>query len=242
MINGIEYRMLWDRCNANRLTEISTTTEIIYSALGQGVFVYERQIAIMRLLIKKRGMQLITLSYRLWTNFNLSKILEVTALTQFQDHCDNCQLFLDHQYAYRKDHSCETLLVKWANDLLWSVEMEEVFLVIAVDLSVEFDTLNSAYNEVTFNKKLAITKENLPTKYTPFTYKDLTLNEKLPITKQNLCIFFFVIGGVECTVNNSILVLKDKFSVGDDVLNRFSSYVSLRFCQVNTKEKYRNGS
>ena len=58
---------------------------------------------------------------------------------------------------------------------------------------------NSAYNEVTFNEKLAITKENLCTKYTPFTYKDITLNEKLPITKQNLCIFFFVIGRFECT-------------------------------------------
>ena len=60
-------------------------------------------------------------------------------------------------------------------------------------------TLNSAYNEVTFNEKSAITKENLCTKYTPFTYKYITLNEKLPIMKQNLCIFFFIIGGVECT-------------------------------------------
>ena len=59
-------------------------------------------------------------------------------------------------------------------------------------------TLNSAYNEVAFNEKSAITKENLCTKYTPFTYKYITLNEKLPITKQNLCIFFFIIGRVEC--------------------------------------------
>ena len=53
------------------------------------------------------------------------------------------------------------------------------------------DTLNSAYNEVAFNEKSAITKENLCTKYNPFTYKYIALNEKLPITKQNLCIFFF---------------------------------------------------
>ena len=52
-------------------------------------------------------------------------------------------------------------------------------------------TLNSAYNKVTFNEKLAITKENLHTKYTPFTYNDVALKEKLPIMKQNLCIFFF---------------------------------------------------
>ena len=40
-------------------------------------------------------------------------------------------------------------------------------------------------------KKLAIMKENLHTKYIPFTYNDVTLNKKPPITKQNLHIFFF---------------------------------------------------
>ena len=40
------------------------------------------------------------------------------------------------------------------------------------------NTLDSAYNKVTFNEKLAIMKENLCTKYTPFTYKYIALNEK----------------------------------------------------------------
>ena len=40
---------------------------------------------------------------------------------------------------------------------------------------------NSAYIEVAFNEKSAITKENLCTKYTPFTYKYIALNKKLPI-------------------------------------------------------------
>ena len=63
----------------------------------------------------------------------------------------------------------------------------------------EVTTLNSAYNKVAFNEKLAITKENIHTRYTPFTYKYIALHEKPPIMKQNLCIFFFVIGRVECT-------------------------------------------
>ena len=58
--------------------------------------------------------------------------------------------------------------------------------------------LNSAYNEVAFNEKSAIMKENLCTKYMPFTYKYIALNKKPPIMKQNLHIFFFFIGGVEC--------------------------------------------
>ena len=51
-------------------------------------------------------------------------------------------------------------------------------------------TLNYGYNKVAFNKKLAIMKENLHNKYTPYTYKYIALNEKPPITKQNLRIFF----------------------------------------------------
>ena len=70
--------------------------------------------------------------------------------------------------------------------------------VLPIDLQNIRSTLNSAYNKVAFNEKLAIMKENLCTKCTPFTYKYIALNEKPPITKQNLCIFFFIIGGVEC--------------------------------------------
>ena len=73
---------------------------------------------------------------------------------------------------------------------------------ISADLNANnsvWDALNSAYNEVAFNEKLAITKESLHTKYTPFTYKYIALNEKPPIMKQNPCIFFFIIDRVECT-------------------------------------------
>ena len=57
-------------------------------------------------------------------------------------------------------------------------------------MAAYINTLNSACNEVAFNKKSAIMKENLYTKYTAFTYNDIALNGKLPIMKQNLHIFF----------------------------------------------------
>ena len=63
-------------------------------------------------------------------------------------------------------------------------------------------TLNSAYNEVTFNEKLAITKENVCTKYTTYTYKYIALNQKLPIMKQNLHIFFLL--QVELSVSGKV--------------------------------------
>ena len=53
-----------------------------------------------------------------------------------------------------------------------------------LDLNIEEQnfthTLNSTYNEVTFNKKSAIMKENIHTKYTPFTYKYIALNKMPP--------------------------------------------------------------
>ena len=45
------------------------------------------------------------------------------------------------------------------------------------------NTLNSAYNEVTFNKNLAITKKNSLHQIYLFTYKYIGLNEKPPIMK-----------------------------------------------------------
>ena len=42
-------------------------------------------------------------------------------------------------------------------------------------------------------------EENLCTKYFPFTYRYVTLNQRPPKMEENLHIFFFIIGGVECT-------------------------------------------
>ena len=58
--------------------------------------------------------------------------------------------------------------------------------------NIKVHKLNSAYNKVTFNEKSAIMKENLCTKYFPFTYNDITLNEKPPIMKENFHIFFLL--------------------------------------------------
>ena len=57
-------------------------------------------------------------------------------------------------------------------------------------MNLMYSTLNSVYNEVAFSEKSAVTKENLCTKYFPFTYKCIALNEKPPIMKENLCTFF----------------------------------------------------
>ena len=79
-------------------------------------------------------------------------------------------------------------------------------------------TLNSAYNEVTFNEKLTITKEisapNIP--HSPIM---TALNEKPPLKEQNLHISFFVIGRVQCKcawqINIRTYFVSDMFALED---------------------------
>ena len=44
--------------------------------------------------------------------------------------------------AYKKDHSCETALVKIVNDALWAIEKGTVTLLVIMDLSPAFDSVN----------------------------------------------------------------------------------------------------
>jgi hypothetical protein len=48
----------------------------------------------------------------------------------------------DYQSAYRQNYSCETALIKLTNDILWSMEHQQVTAVMAIDLSAAFDTVD----------------------------------------------------------------------------------------------------
>ena len=63
-------------------------------------------------------------------------------LRQFLTHCESQQLLPDYQSAYRANYSCETALVKMCNDMLWSMEKQQVTALISIDLSATFDTVN----------------------------------------------------------------------------------------------------
>ena len=44
--------------------------------------------------------------------------------------------------AYRKKFSCETVLLKLVNDILWAMENKEVSTVVSMDLSAAFDIVD----------------------------------------------------------------------------------------------------
>ena len=43
---------------------------------------------------------------------------------------------------YRANHSCETALAKIVNDILWAMEHQKLLPLVAIDLSVAFDTVD----------------------------------------------------------------------------------------------------
>ena len=48
----------------------------------------------------------------------------------------------DHHSTYKKGHSCETLLLKVVNDILWTLEHQELNAMLLLDLSVAFDMVD----------------------------------------------------------------------------------------------------
>ena len=99
--------------------------------------------SIIKPLLKKHGLELVTSSYRPVSNLPfLSKLLEKCVIDRFNEHCGLNNLLLDYQSAYRKWHSCKMLLLKLVNDILWVMESECICPMMAIDNSAAFDTVN----------------------------------------------------------------------------------------------------
>ena len=63
-------------------------------------------------------------------------------LLQLSHHCEECNLQLDYQSDYRANYSCKTALLGISNDILWAQERQSIVSLVAIDLSVAFDTVN----------------------------------------------------------------------------------------------------
>ena len=92
---------------------IEPITKIVNTSLQQGIFSKHWKIAVIRPLLKKIGLELITLNYRPVSNLTfLSKVVEKAALNQLVAHFDNNNLMPDYQSAYRANQSCETAITQ----------------------------------------------------------------------------------------------------------------------------------
>ena len=94
-------------------------------------------------LLKKTGLELTFNNFPPVSNLSLiSKVEEKVVIPQILDHCREDAPLSSHQPAYRQHHSTETALLKVHNDILLNMDKQKVTLLVLLDLSAAFDTIN----------------------------------------------------------------------------------------------------
>ena len=71
-----------------------------------------------------------------------SKLIERVVVTRFAEHSSTNKLLPVQQSAYRPYHSTETVIVSVYNDLVRTIDNGNVSLLVLLDLSAAFDTVD----------------------------------------------------------------------------------------------------
>ena len=118
-------------------------TRIVNMSLEQSCFPDKYKSALVKPLLKKPGLDPIFKNYRPVSNLSfVSKIIEEAASFQIQDHIKKNGYFEKMQSAYRPKHSTETALIKVLDDVLTSLDDDNVVFLSLLDLSAAFDTVD----------------------------------------------------------------------------------------------------
>ena len=72
----------------------------------------------------------------------ISKVLERVVARQLNEHMSNHNLHEPLQSAYNQFHSTETALIKVHIDIIWTMERKGVTILLLLDLSSAFDTID----------------------------------------------------------------------------------------------------
>ena len=114
--------------------------------------------ALLSPLLKKHDLELIEKNFRPISNLIfISKLIERCAAEQMNDHMMTEGLYELVQSAYRKDHSCETALLKLENDVCIAMENRLLFILTLLDLSAAFDTVDHAVLLIRLRDRLGFT-------------------------------------------------------------------------------------
>ena len=124
-------------------TVIGPITTIVNVSLENGIFASKWKTTIVHPILKKVGLDLMLSDFRPVSNLSfISKVVEKVVLTQFNKHCSTHRLIPDYQSVYWANYSCETALAKIGNDILWAMEHQKVTSLVAINLSMAFDTMD----------------------------------------------------------------------------------------------------
>eukprot|EP00057_Strongylocentrotus_purpuratus_P003266 XP_003726286.1 PREDICTED: uncharacterized protein LOC100893945 [Strongylocentrotus purpuratus] len=112
--------------------------------LSSGVFPTDLKEALVLPVIKKASMDRNDLrSYRPVSNIPFrSKIIERIMLRQLTEHIQDNGLAEPMQSAYKEHHSTETALLKIQTDLLQAIDSQKGVMMVLLDLSAAFDTVD----------------------------------------------------------------------------------------------------
>ena len=72
----------------------------------------------------------------------VSKLIERVVAKRLKSHMQSNNLETDNQYGYKKGHSTETILVKITNDILIASDKKTATVLLLLDLSAAFDTVD----------------------------------------------------------------------------------------------------
>ena len=100
--------------------------------------------ALIRPLLKKTGLDSdILKNYRPVSNLTfISKVIEKVISERLNEHLINNSLLDPLQSAYRDEHSTETVLIKVQNDILSALDAGSSAILLMLDLSAAFDTID----------------------------------------------------------------------------------------------------
>ena len=125
-------------------TLLPTIYRIVNLSLQTSCVLDDFKQAIVNPLIKKQSLYKENFkNYRPVSNLSfISKLLEKVVMTRVNQHLDMHNLREPCQSAYRVGHSTETALVKVYNDMLCMVDNRQYILLVLLELSAAFDTID----------------------------------------------------------------------------------------------------
>ena len=131
---------------------------LIFSSLSSATMPYLLKTAHVRPILKNRNLDRNDLqSYRPVSNLPfLGKVLEKVVSKRVQQFVDDNNLLDINQSAYRKYHSTETTMLKIHNDILNHLDQGCCVVLVSLDISAAFDTVNHSQLVKCFEQNFGI--------------------------------------------------------------------------------------
>ena len=122
---------------------LPVTTTIVNSSLLHGHFPSNWKEAVVTPILKNPSLTFEFSNLRPISNLKfISKLTKRAVFDQLQTHMLDHTLYPLLQSAHRKSHSTETALIKVQNDILMNMDRQQVTLLVLLDLSAAFDTID----------------------------------------------------------------------------------------------------